>query len=175
MTSSSIVRPRDSILPAAIGGAINGVTAWVQLRGTSSIPLSVDVISSTEETVWSRGVAMAFTLGFILTLLDARRFRKHAADHAPAVAAAVRRPFFPFVVGVALHNALFLFGVFVVLAVMWQRVAGTVHVSAAVAAVLIGVLGACISFLTALRTRRAMLRVEVGQPLGPRWRHAPHT
>ena len=144
-------------MPAASSGVINAVTAWFDFRDDASVPLSVDSISSTEVTVWSHGVSMAFSLGIVLTCIGVLKFRKAAVRQEPAVAPLVNRPFFPLVVRLALENALMLFGILVVLAVMWQRLAGTIHVTPAVAAVTVGVLASVIAATTETRTKRGLL------------------
>ena len=52
-----------------------------------------------------------------------------------------------------------LFGILVVVAVLWQRLAGTVHVSSAVAAILVGALALAVAAVTEIRTKRGMLWV----------------
>jgi hypothetical protein len=42
---------------------------------------------------------------------------------------------------------------------MWQRFAGTVHVSSAVATILVGVLAFAVAAVTETRTKRGMLSV----------------
>jgi hypothetical protein len=154
-----LVRVHDALLPAAFSGLINAVTAWFDFRGEPSIPLSVDNISSTQVTVWSHGVSLAFSLGIVLTCIGVLKFRKTAVKQEPAVAPLVNRAFFPFVLGLALQNAFMLFGILVVVAVLWQRLAGTVHVSSAVAAILVGALAMAVAAVTEIRTKRGMLSV----------------
>jgi hypothetical protein len=152
-----LVRVKDSIAPAASSGVINTVTAYLTFRGDPSVALSVDSISSSQATVWSRGVSLAFSLGILLTCLGVHKFRKAAVKEKPEVAHLVNRPFFPFVLGLALQNALFLFGVLVVVAVLWQRFVGTVHVGSKTAAALVGALAFVVAVTTETRTKRGML------------------
>jgi hypothetical protein len=143
-----------------MSAVINGVTAFLSFRGQAFVALSADNISSRDVTVWSQGVSLAFTLGLVLTCIGVLKFRRSAIREDPTVAPLVNRPFFPFVVGLALWNALSLFGILVVVAVLWQRVAGTVHVSPLVAAALVGLLAFVVASITDLRTKHGMLMQE---------------
>ena len=152
-----LVRVKDSLNPAVTSGLINATTAYLSFRGAPAIALSADSISSTDVTVWSRGVSLAFSLGILVTCVGVLKFRKSVVTQDPRVAHLVNRPFFPFVLGLALHNALFLFGLLVVLAVLWQRFFGTVHVAPPAAAVLVGLLAFVVAATTEVRTKRGML------------------
>jgi hypothetical protein len=149
---------KASLLGGFFSGLVNTTTAWFGFRQLDAVPLTVDLISTGDKTVWGQGVSLAFTLGVVLTLLGSRSFARKISATAPALSARVNRPLWPYVAGVALTNALFLFGCFMVLAVMWQRLLGTITVGRGTAAVLVGLLAWVIATLTDLRTKRAMLR-----------------
>ena len=154
---SELVRVKDSIIPAAASGIINAVSAYAAFRGEPAVALSVDSISSPDVTVWSRGASLAFTLGVFLSCVAALKFRRTVARAHPDAAHLVNRPFFPFIVGLALQNALSLFGMLVVVAVLWQRFVGTVTVGAPAATLLVGVLAFIVASTTETRTKRGML------------------
>lgn len=161
MTATSVpqlVRLQDSIAPAAINGVINGAIAWMSLRSHEQIPISLDLISTTEHSVWGQGVMLAFFLGLILSVVTAKVFAKHLRTHHPASARLADRPIFPDVARIALRNTLVLFGGFVLAAILWQRVVGTVFVSPLVATVLIGCLAALITILVERWTKLDLLR-----------------
>lgn len=71
MNPASLVRARDSLVPALLNGLINGAIAHLSLRSAGSVPLSLDLISTRQNTVWGQGVTLAFALGVILSLVTA--------------------------------------------------------------------------------------------------------
>lgn len=151
------VRWRDSGIPAAINALINGAIAWFTFRGDGAIPLSVDLISNDQHTVWGQGTTLAFFLGMILTLVTWKVFGAHLSKTHPQWSARLKRPLFPDVAAIALRNTLMLFGAFVVFAVLWQRILGSIEVSPAVAAGLVGMLAALITMVVEVRTKRELL------------------
>lgn len=151
------VRYRDSLVGTAINAVINGVIAWYSFRDSAQVPMTLDLISTQERSVWGQGVTLALSLALILTLVAFKVFSRHVAKSHPEVAARVQRPLFPTVAGIALHNAMSLFGWFVVLAVLWQRVLGTIYVTPFAAAVLIGLVAGTVTMLVEVRTKRALL------------------
>jgi hypothetical protein len=151
------VRWRDSAIPAAINALINGAIAWFTFRGDDAIPLSVDLISSSQHTVWGQGTTLAFFLGLILTLVTWKVFGAHLGKTHPQWSGRLKRPLFPDVAAIALRNTMMLFGAFVVVAVLWQRILGSIEVSPAVAASLVGVLAALITMVVEVRTKRELL------------------
>lgn len=157
MTDTPEVRIRDALLGAAVNAAINGVIAWFTFRATPQVPLTLDLISTEEKSVWGQGVGLALALGVILTVVAWRVFSAQLAKAQPVLAARVRRPLFPTVAGIALDNAMTLFGWFVVLAVLWQRLLGTIYVSPPVASVLVGLFAGIVTVLVEVRTKRALL------------------
>lgn len=151
------VRWQDSLIPAAVNALINGAIAWFTFRDAGAIPLSVDLISSDQHTVWGQGTTLAFFLGLILTLVTWKVFGSHVAKTHPQWSAQARRPLFPDVAMIAMRNMLMLFGGFVILAVLWQRILGSIDVSPAMAAALVGLLAALITIVVEVRTKRELL------------------
>jgi hypothetical protein len=151
MSASTHVGVRAALVPAAINALINGAIAYIGFRGANAVPLSVDSISSGEKTVLSEVVLIAFSLSAILGVITAVLFQR-VADIRP------RRAMFPGLVGLALEQAVLLFGACVVLAVLWQRVAGTVTVGPAMAALLVAAAAAVITAIVDIRVKRALLR-----------------
>jgi len=156
MTDPRQVRLQDSLIPGAINAVINGAIAYSGFKAETSIPMTLDLISSEQHTVWGQGVTLAFALGVILSIITAKVFGKHAAKADPALGARVQRPL-SFVLRVAIGNAFALFGWFVALAVLWQRLLGSIEVSPVVAAVLVGLLAGVITMIVEVRTKRALL------------------
>lgn len=157
MESPTRVRVQDALVPAAINAVINGGIAYWGFKGEAAIPLTLDLISSKQHTVWGQGVMLAFALGLILSIITAKTFVKHAARADAALGARLRRPM-PFILKVAIGNAFALFGWFVALAVLWQRLLGTIEVSPVLAAVLVGLLAGIITVIVDVRTKRALLQ-----------------
>ena len=158
MDPASLVRARDSLVPALLNGLINGAIAHLSFRSAGSVPLSLDLISARQHTVWGQGVTLAFALGVILSLVTAKIFARHVVKAHPELGPLVDRPMVPWLLRVSFGNAVFLFGWFVALAVLWQRAVGTVEVGPVAASALVGGLAAVITVLVEVRTKRAMLR-----------------
>lgn len=151
MSTSTEIGVRAALVPAVINGLINGLIAYMGFRGLTAVPLSVDTISSGEKTVWSEVVLLAFSLSAIFGVITAVLFQR-AADISP------RRPVFPGLVVLAMEQAVLLFGACVVIAVLWQRMAGTVTVGPVVAALVVTVAAAVITTIVDIRVKRALLR-----------------
>lgn len=151
------VRWQDSAVPAAINALINGAIAWFTFRRDGAIPLSVDLISSKQHTVWGQGTTLAFFLGLILTLVTWKVYGAHLGKTHPQWSARLQRPLFPDVAAIALRNTLMLFGAFVIVAVLWQRILGSVEVGPVYAAGLVGLLAALITMVVEVRTKRELL------------------
>ena len=146
------------MVPAIINAVINGVIAYYTLRSEPSIPLTLDLISTQQHTVWGQGVSLTFALGIILSLIASKVFASHVVKQHPELQSRVRRPLFPTVTRIAINNAMVLFGWFVAIAVLWQRLLGTIQVTPTMAAVLIGVLAGVITVVVEVRTKRALLQ-----------------
>ncbi len=160
MNAARLVRVQDALIPGLINAVINGAITWSGFKTAATVPLTLDLISAKERTVWGEGVVLAFSLGVILSLITAKVFAKHAVKADPSLAPLVQRPLFPFVARIAVGNAMALFGWFVALAVLWQRVVGTVEVTPLAASALVGLLAGVITVVVEMRTKRAMLRTE---------------
>ena len=158
MTDPARVHMQDSLIGAAINALINGAIAWNTFKAQAAVPLTLDLISTTQHTVWGEGVTLAFALGIILSVITAKLFAHHVAKADADLGARLRRPW-PFLLRVAFGIAIALFGWFVALAVLWQRVLGSIEVSPLLAAVLVGLAAGVITIIVEIRTKRALLRV----------------
>lgn len=126
---------KGAMLSGVINAVINGaIQAWL-LRGSGAIPLSVDGISAGTHTVLGEAVPLAVSLAMILTAVA------HWTLKAP------KKPFLPTTLWLVIKHGLFAFGAVVAGAVVWQRAAGTVEVSVAVAVVLLGLLAGVVAGL----------------------------
>ncbi len=157
MPAAVQIRVRDALVPGVINAVINGAIAYgTAFSGAAAVPLSLDLISSRQHTVWGQGVTLAFALGIILSLLTARSFAKRVAAADPALAPRVQRSLLA-MAGIALGIAMSLFGWFVSLAVLWQRIVGTIEVSPLAAAALVGLLAGLITVIVETRTKHAIM------------------
>lgn len=147
---------RGALVPALINGVINGGIAFNGMRGSSAVPLSVATIGSGEATVWAEAVAVGLGLGAILSVITAVLARR--ADPATA-----GRTTAVDIGWVTLQNVLLLFGATVALAVVWQRVFGTVSVRPLTGAVLVAVYAAIATIVIDVRTRRTLLELAAAR------------
>lgn len=144
---------REAMLAGIINAAINGWISWGQFSTSTSVPLTLDSISGGSHSAIGSAVMVATALGFILTLvIFALTHRKHGGGTAagkPLYAAAFKS---------ALANAFGLFGLLVVIGVVWQRVAGTVDVSPLAATLLVACVAGGVSIYLEGAVREAYRR-----------------
>lgn len=129
-----------------INAVINGIINWFQVSGKSEILLTVDSISNREHTVMSGAIILAFTLSVIIASIG--YFTLKMND---------KPKYFPTAFVATLKNAFFLFGVFVTLAILWQRFAGSVSVSPVVAAIIVGTIAGIVAGVTDYLTKNEIL------------------
>ncbi len=142
---------KDAVIPGAISAAINAFTAWQGFKGNEAIALTVDSISTGSSSAFGGAVATATAMGMIITLINfALAHREAQPANAPS-----RTSLFGYALGVAIKNTLFLFGLFVALAVVWQRVFGTITVGAPTATVLTALIAGSVSMYIFKATRTA--------------------
>jgi putative flippase GtrA len=132
---------RDSIITGVINSIMNGLTYWFSNEQGGNVLLTSDMISSTEHTVMAGAVPLAVSLAFILTSISYFTWK---LPGKPA--------YFPVFFRMALKHSIFAFGLVVILGVLFQRFAGSVHVSTLIASVITGfiagIAGGTISYLT---------------------------
>ena len=124
---------KGAVLTGVINAVINGGIQYFFLKDKDIIPISVDAITNTEETVLGTAVVLAITLSMILTLVAYFGIKGKKA------------PFFPTTVWLAVKHGFFTFGVLTSLAVLWQKYMGTVEVSLITALIIIGVIAGLVS------------------------------
>ncbi|MEO8857361.1 MAG: hypothetical protein ABI343_10285 [Burkholderiaceae bacterium] len=138
---------RGSIVSGVSNGVINCAIQWFLLRGSASIPLSVNGITNDEKTVFGMAVPLAVSIAMILTVVAYLSLKQ------------AKRPFFPDVLWLTIKHGVFAFGLSVAGAVVWQRLMGTIPVSLGTAVVVLGVVagvvGALINYMT---IRSSLLR-----------------
>ena len=128
-------------------GVINGAIQWFLLRANTSLPLSVDGITNDQQTVLGTAVPLAVSLAMILTVI------------AYLTLKAPKRSFLPSGLWLTIKHGIFVFGLIVAGAVVWQRTMGSVTVSLTTAVVVLavvsGVVGAVVNYMT---IRASLLR-----------------
>jgi hypothetical protein len=137
---------KGALISGAINAVINGGIQFFLLRGSESIPLSVDAIGSDTHTVFSAAVPLAVSLAMILTAVS------HWTLKADKIA------FFPTTAWLVVKHGLFAFGLLVVLGVMWQRLFGTVEVGLMTAVIFLGIVAGVVAALVNYLTISEIVR-----------------
>jgi hypothetical protein len=150
-------RLADSAAGAAINAAINGAIAWSGFKASAAVPLSVDRIGAPGVTALGNSATLVFALVLIITCITFFVCRRGARQAADAPAALGSMPFLPTGLQIALANTLLAFGAFVTVAVMWQRVMGTIEVTPAAATAVVAIVAAVATAFAEWRTKNEML------------------
>ncbi|MEQ9259965.1 MAG: hypothetical protein RIG84_12805 [Roseovarius sp.] len=132
----SLSRPeilKGAVISGVINAVINGAIQFLLLRGSMPMPLTVDSIGTETHTVLGSSVPLAVSLAVILTAVA------HTTVKVP------KKPFVPTTLWLAIKHGLFAFGAVVALAVVWQRVMGTVEVGLGTAVVILGVVAGLVA------------------------------
>jgi hypothetical protein len=137
---------KGAIIGGLINAIINGLIYWFQVRHETSIKLTVDLISSTEHTVFSSAVPLATSLAFILTSIA---FFSSKNPGKP--------PYFPKVFLLALKNAIFAFGAVTIMALLLQRNAGSIAVSPLAATMITGIVAGIVAGVVEYLTKKEIL------------------
>jgi hypothetical protein len=151
-------RLSDGLVGGLINGVINGAIAWSAFKGSAQVPLSVDSISAPGITALGNAATMVFALTFILATITFFTFRSAARKSGIAPRALTEQAYWPQGLGIALRNTLLAFGSFVTLAVMWQRLAGTLLVGPLAATFVVGLVAMGATMFAEWRTRGEMLQ-----------------
>ena len=150
-------RLADSAVGAALNGAINGAIAWHGFRGSASIPLSVDRIGAPGVTALGNAATLAFSLVLIVTCITFFVFRRGARKSPEAPATLRDIPFLWVGFRMAIANTVLAFGAFVTMAVLWQRLFGTVETTPLGATAVIALVSAVATVFAEWRTKAEML------------------
>ena len=134
---------RGAVAGGVINGLINGAIQWLLLRGHAPIPFTVDAITNDQNTVLGAAVPLAVTLAMILTVI------------AYLTLKAPKRRFWPGVLWLTIKHGVFVFGLMVAAAVVWQRVMGTIPVSLAAAVIVLSVVAGLVASVVNYMTLHA--------------------
>ncbi|OFI78007.1 permease [Vibrio cholerae] len=144
-----------------INGAINGYIASYHFKGMDSVPMSLNVITNSEVTVWGQAVSLTFGLGIILSLLTSKLFLHQLNKSHPRHVQQLQSGFWSNLVPIAVGQAAALFGWFVALAVIWTKYVGEVSVSSASAVLLVGLFAFIITIAVEVRTKKSIIYKKV--------------
>lgn len=159
MSNKIKVQISDSLVGGIVNALINGYIIWTDFSKLDRVPLTLDMISTQEKSVFGQGISLALALGVIITLIEWKVFSAKVAKKHPDALVLVSQHSFRSVIGMALQTAMFLFGWSVALAVIWQRILGTVYVSPLMAATLVAFFAGLITVIVEMRTKSSLLRL----------------
>ncbi|WP_177171425.1 permease [Vibrio cholerae] len=155
------IKLKDSLVGGMINGAINGYIASYHFKGMDSVPMSLNVITNSEVTVWGQAVSLTFGLGIILSLLTSKLFLHQLNKSHPRHVQQLQSGFWSNLVPIAVGQAAALFGWFVALAVIWTKYVGEVSVSSASAVLLVGLFAFIITIAVEVRTKKSIIYKKV--------------
>ena len=138
-----------AMVTGIINAAVNGIINWFQVSGKPEIMLTVDSISNKEHTVMGGAIILAFVLSVIITSIGFFTMKLKT-----------RPKYFPTAFFLTFRNAFFLFGVFVTLAILWQRFVGTVSVSPVMAAIVVGAIAGIVAGVTDYLTKKELMALS---------------
>ena len=138
-----------AIVTGIINAAVNGIINWFQVSGKPEIMLTVDSISNKEHTVMGGAIILAFVLSVIITSIG---FFTMKLPGKPQ--------YFPTAYFLTFRNAFFLFGVFVTLAILWQRFVGSVSVSPVMAAIIVGAIAGIVAGVSDYLTKKELVALS---------------
>ncbi|EGQ7785901.1 permease [Vibrio cholerae] len=144
-----------------INGAINGYIASYHFKGMDSVPMSLNVITNSEVTVWGQAVSLTFGLGIILSLITSKLFLHQLNKSHPQHVQQLQSGFWSNLVPIAVAQAAALFGWFVALAVIWTKYVGEVSVSSSSAVLLVGLFAFIITIAVEVRTKKSIIYKKV--------------
>ncbi|EOX1296198.1 permease [Vibrio cholerae] len=151
------IKLKDSLVGGMINGAINGYIASYHFKGMDSVPMSLNVITNSEVTVWGQAVSLTFGLGIILSLLTSKLFLHQLNKSHPQHVQQLQSGFWSNLVPIAVGQAAALFGWFVALAVIWTKYVGEVSVSSSSAVLLVGLFAFIITIAVEVRTKKSII------------------
>lgn len=155
------IKVKDSLVGGVINGAINGYIASYHFKGMDSVPMSLNVITNSEVTVWGQAVSLTFGLGIILSLITSKLFLHQLNKSHPQHVQQLQSGFWSNLVPIAVGQAAALFGWFVALAVIWTKYVGEVSVSSSSAVLLVGLFAFIITIVVEVRTKKSIIYKKV--------------
>lgn len=124
---------KGAAITGLINAIVNGGIQYFLLKKHAPIPITVDSITNNVHTVLGAAVPLAICLAMIITVVSYYKIK------GPKIA------FFPTIFWMVIKHGFFTFGVVTALAVVWQRIVGTVEVGLFPAVIIIGIIAGLIS------------------------------
>lgn len=143
LTHEQIVK--GAVIGGVINGIINGAVQYFMLSGETAIPLTVNSIINDEHTVLGAAVPLAVILAMILSVIA------HLTLKVP------KKPFMPQGLWLTIKHGLFIFGLIVSSAIVWQRIMGSMTVSFMSAVVILGVVAGIVAAVINYMTIKASI------------------
>lgn len=137
---------KASLIQAGVNTVINGVINYFMVRGKDTHLITADSITSGSDTVIGHSIFTAVILAIIFTLLGFHAQRKHLPDVA-----------WSRVGWLAVHNAIYAFGLMIILGVLWQKAFPNVSIGTLGAATIAGLIAGAVSGITNYSTLSRLL------------------
>lgn len=134
---------KGAIINAVLNGIINGAIYWFQVKGSASVLLTDNLISSDKHTVFAGAVPLATSLAFILSSIAYFTVKKEG-----------KPPYFPKVFLQAVKNAVFAFGTVTIIGILIQRYLGSIEVSTSVAVIITGIIAGVVAGIVDYMTKK---------------------
>ena len=145
ITSNKLIH--GALVTGLINAVINGLINWFQVKGHTGILLTNDSITNKVPTVMGGAIILAFTLSVIMATIGYFTLK---IPNKPG--------YFPKAFLLTFRNAFFLFGVFITLAILWQRLMGSIEVSPVISAVIVGIIAGLVAGVTDFLTKRELIK-----------------
>jgi len=137
---------KTSLIQAGVNTVINGVINYFMVRGKDVHLITADSITAGNDTVIGHSIFGAMLLAVIFTLLGFNSQRRHL----PGVTwGQVGR--------LAVKNAIYAFGLMVILGVLWQKMFPNVSIGTIGAATVAGLIAGAVSGITHYSTLSRLL------------------
>ncbi|CAE6921989.1 hypothetical protein ACOMICROBIO_GDFFDHBD_02034 [Vibrio sp. B1REV9] len=155
------IKVKDSLIGGAINGVINAYIASFHFQGMETVPMSLNMITNSEVTVWGQAISLTFGLGIILSLITSKLFISKLKRSHPKNINQLQTGFWTHLLPIALKQSAALFGWFVALAVIWTKFVGEVLVSSSTAVVLVGMFAFIITIAVEVRTKKSIIYKKI--------------
>jgi hypothetical protein len=146
---------REAGTASLANALINGWVSWSKSAASDRLSLTVDSISSGSGTVLGQAIPGVFFRALAVTGVTFYTFRWAARKHGVALREGLR--FWPKFPALMLKNSLFLFGLLVVLSILFHRWFGEVVVSRLTATLVVAGLAVVVTLYSALSAMGEMV------------------
>lgn len=137
---------KASLIQAGVNTVINGVINYFMIRGKEVHVITTDSITTGNDTVIGHAIFAAVILAVIFTLLGFKSQRKHLPNVSWGEVGRL-----------AMQNAIYAFGLMVILGVLWQKVFPNFTVGTISAALIAGLIAGAVSGITNYSTLTRLL------------------